>query len=202
MLNSLAQTLIKITAPGVPDFYQGAELWDLNLVDPDNRRPVDFPRRRQMLDALVRETEAAQDLAPLARRLMHESADGRVKLYVIRQALGVRRRRAELFARGEYRPLEVHGAWADHVCAFARTGPGGPTVTIVPRLLAARGVVEPLGAEYWGDTTVALPAEADIPLRDAFTGATMAAEGEADGRRLAIGTVLAQFPVAPLEAAA
>jgi len=193
--------LIKITAPGVPDFYQGAELWDLNLVDPDNRRPVDFGRHRQMLDALVPEIEAATDLAPLARRLLQNPADGSVKPFVIRQALAGRRRHAELFARGDYRPLEVRGTYAEHVCAFARTGPGGPTVTVVPRLIAARANVEPVGGEYWGDTTIALPAEVHVALRDAFTGATVEPEGPADDRRLAVGTVLSAFPIALLEAA-
>src|SRR5206468_2423775 len=107
------------------DFYQGAELWDLSLVDPDNRRPVDFARRRALLGALAAEVDAATDLASLARGLMQDPQDGRVKLFVIRQALAVRRRRADLFGRGDYRALEVHGAGAEHVCAFARTGPGG-----------------------------------------------------------------------------
>ena len=198
ILSSLAQTLIKITAPGVPDFYQGAELWDLSLVDPDNRRPVDFAVRRRMLETLSAEIDAAPDLAPLARDLMRAPADGRVKLFVIYQALGVRRRRAELFARGDYRPLAVHGASAEHVFAFARTGPGGPTVTIVPRLLAARGAADPVGEAYWTDTRVALPPEVSGPMRNAFTGALVEAEGE---RQLRVGRVLADFPLALLEAA-
>jgi (1->4)-alpha-D-glucan 1-alpha-D-glucosylmutase len=185
----------------VPDFYQGTELWDLSLVDPDNRRPVDFAQRRRMLETLTTDIEAATDLAPLARALVNEPADGRVKLFVIRQALGVRRRRAELFTRGEYRPLDVAGARAEHVCAFARTGPGGPVLTVVPRLLAARGVVPATGAEYWDDTALVLPAETCTPLRNAFTGAGIDPVGDGDTRRLPMGTVLADFPVALLEAA-
>jgi (1->4)-alpha-D-glucan 1-alpha-D-glucosylmutase len=200
VLNSLAQTVIKITAPGVPDFYQGTELWDLSLVDPDNRRPVDFAQRRQMLESLTAELEAGAPLAPLARRLLGEPADGRVKLYVTRQALAVRRRHAELFAHGEYRPLDVQGARAEHVCAFARTGPGGPAVTVVPRLLAARGIVDAVGAAYWDDTLLVLPAEVRGPLRNAFTGALVEVHGEGE-TRLAVGAVLAEFPVALLEAA-
>jgi (1->4)-alpha-D-glucan 1-alpha-D-glucosylmutase len=201
ILNSLAQTLIKITAPGVPDFYQGAELWDLSLVDPDNRRPVDFARRRQMLETLTTEIEATTDLRAVARRLMKDPADGCVKLFVIRQALAVRRRHAELFARGDYRPLEVQGSRAEHICAFARTGPGGPTLTVVPRLLAARGVIDPVGTEYWEDATLVLPAEVHVPLRNALTTARVEPEGAGDERRLLVGTVLADFPVALLEAA-
>jgi (1->4)-alpha-D-glucan 1-alpha-D-glucosylmutase len=201
ILNSLAQTLIKITAPGVPDFYQGTELWDLSLVDPDNRRPVDFAQRRRMLETLTTDIETATDLAPLARGLVNEPADGRVKLFVIRQALGVRHRRAELFTRGEYRPLDVEGARAEHVCAFARTGPGGPVLTVVPRLLAARGVVPATGTEYWDDTALVLPGEARTPLRNAFTGAAIDPVGDGETCRLLMGTVLADFPVALLEAA-
>ena len=201
ILNSLAQTLIKITAPGVPDFYQGSELWDLSLVDPDNRRPVDFARRRQMLKTLAMEIDGATDLGALARGLMAAPEDGRVKLFVIRQALAVRRRRAELFARGDYRPLDVYGTWADHICAFARTGPGGPAVTIVPRLLAARGVTQPIGDAYWGNTTVALPGEVDGPLRNAFTGASVEIVRAGEERRVRVGRLLADFPIALLEAA-
>ena len=140
-------------------------------------------------------------MTALARRLMQERADGRVKLFVIRQALAVRRRRADLFARGEYRPLEVHGTGAERVCAFARTGPGGPTVTLVPRLLAARGIADPVGADYWDDTAITIPAEADVPLRDAFTGAVLTPEANGDGRRIRVGAALAAFPIALLEAA-
>jgi (1->4)-alpha-D-glucan 1-alpha-D-glucosylmutase len=142
---------------------------------------------------------------------MESPADGRVKLFVIRQALGVRRRHAELFARGDYRPLEVSGAGAEHICAFARTGAGGPTVTIVPRLLAARGEPLPVGDAYWGDTSVALPADVatfdgpgavkvPVPLRNAFTGAPVEVDADGTARRVRVGRVLADFPVALLEA--
>lgn len=153
-LNGLAQTLIKITAPGVPDFYQGSELWDLALVDPDNRRPVDFALRRRLLDELLAELEATTDLAALARGLLKSKEDGRVKLYVIRQGLACRRAHAPLFRRGAYRPLEASGPLAEHVCAFARVSADAAAVTAVPRLLARRGVADdPLGLEYWGSGT-------------------------------------------------
>ena len=201
ILNSLAQTLIKITAPGVPDFYQGTELWDLALVDPDNRRPVDFAARRRMLAELRAAIDGVSDLAALARALMQAPGDGRIKLYAIHQALAVRRRHAELFARGDYRPLEARGPEGEHVCAFARTGPGGPTLTVVPRLLAARGVAEPVGESYWGTTAVALPAEIDGPLRNAFTGQRVQVTATGTDRSVPVARVLADFPVALLEAA-
>ena len=122
--NSLGQTLIKLTAPGVGDIYQGTELWDLSLVDPDNRRPVDFDTRRRLLAEL----DGAEREAILARM-----DEGLPKLWVIRQALRLRARRPEAFA-GAYRPLEVEGPQASHVVAFAR---GGDEVAVaVPRLTA------------------------------------------------------------------
>src|SRR5437899_12893161 len=148
-LNSLAQTLIKITAPGVPDVYQGTELWDFSLVDPDNRRPVDWALRRRLLDDLVAEIENTHDLAALARSLIKSREDGRAKLYLIRQGLAFRRARAALFAHGEYRPLEARGPLAEHLCAFARVANDVVSLTVVPRHLAKRGIDHPPpGAAY------------------------------------------------------
>ncbi len=195
MLNALAQTLVKITAPGIPDFYQGTELWELSLVDPDNRRPVDWALRQRMLATLAAEVAATHDRAALARDLLKDSEDGRVKLFVIRQALACRRAHASLFARGDYRPLETTGPLAEHVCAFARLGPGQAALTIVPRLLARRGNEEPpLGPEAWGDRTrVSVPAEAGGRFVNALTGEHVAVDGALD-----LGRVFASFPVALL----
>ena len=126
-VNSLAQTLLKITAPGIPDFYQGSELWDLSLVDPDNRRPVDFARRRSALDGLAARIAAeSADSSGLASELLAAWPDGLVKLYVIHRALTLRRDRARLFGVGAYVPLTAVGAHAEHVVAFARRdGRGG-----------------------------------------------------------------------------
>ena len=120
MYNSLALTLLKITAPGVPDFYQGTELWDFSLVDPDNRRPVDFALRRQHLADLAAELARAADRAAFARGLVEAKEDGRIKMYTISRALRTRREQATLFGAGEYRPLETAGPRAEHICAFAR----------------------------------------------------------------------------------
>jgi len=194
VLNSLAQTLIKITAPGVPDFYQGTELWDLSLVDPDNRRPVDWKLRRRLLEEMAHAVATTPDRAGLARELFARPADGRVKMFLIREALGLRRARPALFAAGAYRPLEVRGALAEHVCAFARVADDAAAVTVVPRLLARRGgEAAPLGPEYWQDTALDLPADVGRRLRDVLTGAEVA------GDTLPLGQVLAHFPVALLE---
>ncbi len=117
MLNSLSQTLIKITSPGVPDFYQGTELWDLSLVDPDNRRPVDFEKRRAML-ASIREQEDSH-IGGLIQDLVSTREDGKIKLFLIYRALKARKTDREIFREGAYLPLESAGRFRNHVIAFA-----------------------------------------------------------------------------------
>jgi (1->4)-alpha-D-glucan 1-alpha-D-glucosylmutase len=193
-LNSLAQTLIKITAPGVPDFYQGTELWDLSLVDPDNRRPVDWKLRQRLLGELEDALATTADRAGLAHDLWVHKDDARVKLFVIREALALRRARPALFAAGAYRPLDLRGSLAEHVCAFARVGEDAAALTVTPRLLARRGGgAPPLGTEYWSDTTLELPSELGGRFTNVFTGETL------EGTTLPLGRLLARLPVALLE---
>jgi (1->4)-alpha-D-glucan 1-alpha-D-glucosylmutase len=171
--SSLSATLLKVTAPGVPDIYQGTELWDLTLVDPDNRRPVDYAARRALLASVM----AASAADVLAR--MDEAAP---KLWLLQRALAVRRARPELFGPGaDYVPLEADGARAANVVAFVR---GGGAVTIVPRLFLGLG-----DPPDWGDTHLALP---EGPWRDALGGRAVAG-GVAD-----LETLLSDFPVALL----
>ncbi|HET7341753.1 MAG TPA: malto-oligosyltrehalose synthase [Methylomirabilota bacterium] len=199
-LNSLAQTLVKLTAPGVPDFYQGTELWDLSLVDPDNRRPVDWAPRRRMLDELRAALAGGAERAALARELAAGMEDGRVKLFLVHEALAFRRARRALFERGDYRPLEARGVWAEHVCAFARVADGAAAVTVIPRLLARRGAeTPPLGDGYWADTTVELPPELGGRLRNALTGERVETRAAGAAAVLPLGAALASFPVALLE---
>jgi (1->4)-alpha-D-glucan 1-alpha-D-glucosylmutase len=199
-LGSLGQVLLKITAPGVPDFYQGTELWDLSLVDPDNRRPVDWELRARLLQELVTALAGAADRATLAHELVKTKDDGRVKLYLIREALAFRRARRALFEQGEYRALEARGVWAEHVCAFARVTGGAAALTIVPRLLARRGADGlPLGAEYWADTWVELPRELDGRFTNVLTGETLESGTAGEAATLPLAAALATFPVALLE---
>lgn len=203
MLSSLAQTLIKITAPGVPDLYQGSEVWDFSLVDPDNRRPVDFAARAALLDGL-RERIAAGDLADLARKLVEHWPDGRIKLYTIHRALACRRRRPDLFRTGAYVPLATAGQHAARLCTFARQGGTWTVLAVAPRLVAPlteEGARLPLGREVWGDTWVLLPKEYPRgPYTNLFTGAVVHAVECQGGAGLAVGDLLADFPVALLEA--
>src|ERR1700680_3323616 len=116
MLNSLSQTLLKITAPGVPDFYQGSELWDLRLVDPDNRGTVDFARRIEVLKSLNQ--NATRETAGFARELLKNWRDGRIKLYLIAKALRFRQEFSKLFTDGEFVPAEISGERSEHATAF------------------------------------------------------------------------------------
>ena len=170
-VTALAQTLIKLTAPGIPDLYQGSELWDLSLVDPDNRRPVDYDRRRALLAAL--------EGAP-PEQIWARLDEGLPKLWLIRQALRLRRRRPEWFgAEGEYRSIDAVGAGAAHVVAFARAQ---RAITLVPRLV--------LGITAgWGDTAVVLP---NGTWHNWLTGETL------DGGAVRLAELLRRFPVALL----
>ena len=202
MINGLAQVLLKITAPGVPDFYQGTEFWDLNLVDPDNRRPVDWSARTRALADLRARTESA-DRKDLAKELIQGWADGRVKLYVIHRALSCRRAAPHLFQTGSYFPLATEGSHAAHVCAFARRSGAAAVVVTVPRLttrLTGNGARLPLGANVWADTHILIPQEiGDGIYVDVFTGVERRATPGSGGFTLAVGDILADFPVALLE---
>ncbi len=194
LLNGLGQVLLKLTAPGVPDLYQGSELWDFSLVDPDNRRPVDYALRRRLL-AELRERAAGPQLAGLIRELLERKEDGRVKLYVTTRGLHCRRDHPGLFTKGDYLPLGVSGSAQAHALAFARKYEGTTAVVVVPRLLTTLcpdppGL--PLG-KVWGDTRLTLPdGMAGRTWRNAFTGEMLQST---DGT-LALAEVLATFPVA------
>jgi (1->4)-alpha-D-glucan 1-alpha-D-glucosylmutase len=201
MVNSLAQTLLKITAPGVPDFYQGTDVWDFSLVDPDNRRPVDFATRATLLADLQKRI-AKGTLAPLARELAARWEDGRIKLYTIHRALDWRRQVPDLFHAGDYVLLRTGGSAGDHVVAFARWGPTGAALTVVPRLIAPltdTGARLPLGPEAWSDTLAFLPSVLpDGPYLNLFTGAEIGTVETEGGRAFAVEEVLREFPVALL----
>jgi (1->4)-alpha-D-glucan 1-alpha-D-glucosylmutase len=162
-VNGLAQTLLKLTSPGVPDIYQGTEFWDLSLVDPDNRRPVDFATRMKAI---------------AGQRPLHELAsrwrDGRLKQTVIRRALAVRRRAPRLFSEGDYVPIATRGCAGKHVIAFARRAGNAVALAIVIRLPAALfadadSLVIPPRA--WGDTSLVLPQDLSrLTFCDAISG--------------------------------
>ena len=194
MLNSLSMTLIKLTSPGVPDIYQGNEIWDYSLVDPDNRRPVDYALRKDLLANLPGEA------APLAqvRGLFGMPRDGRAKLFVIARLLGHRRTRPEPYFAGAYTPVHAAGTRQANVLAFARTGGNHGVITVAPRLHASLGAGEgelPCGEAIWTDTAVALPCvPAGTRLRNLFTGEEL----EPENGSLRLARILADAPVAAL----
>ena len=191
--NSLSATLQKLVVPGVPDFYQGTEVLDDSLVDPDNRRPVDYAALAARLAALDRldPTPAA------ARALFAQPADGRAKLWIILQGLAQRRARPELFAHGRYRALAAGGAFAEHVVACARTDRSGGVIAVSGRLFALLGIAPgqlPAG-KVWKDTTVELPFVArGTRLTNVLTGAAW----DATGNAVPLAHLCAHFPCALL----
>jgi (1->4)-alpha-D-glucan 1-alpha-D-glucosylmutase len=198
MLNSLSQTLLKITAPGVPDFYQGSELWDLRLVDPDNRGTVDFAQRIELLKTLMQEASAASSL--YAEQLLTNWSDGRIKLYLIWKALGFRRLFSELFTDGEFVALEASGARSENLTSFLRVSPKHSALVIAPKWLANSGLQGDLGApqEFWGDTRIlGHELEARRTWKNVFTGGSI--DYETGSRRgILVADALRHFPVALL----
>jgi (1->4)-alpha-D-glucan 1-alpha-D-glucosylmutase len=200
-LNGLGQAVLKVAAPGVPDLYQGSELWDLNLVDPDNRRPVDFAARERALAELRARLEGG-DLKVLIGELLAHWEDGRLKLYTLHRALECRGAWPDVFRSGAYVPLRTEGRHAAHLCALARVGPARAVVVAVPRLMArltAMATRLPLGVEVWDDTAVVLPPEVGRgPFHHVYTGASVGAIERGGGLVLSVAELLAEFPVALL----
>lgn len=199
MWNSLSQTLLKLTSPGVPDVYQGTELWDFSLVDPDNRRPVDYQLRQRLLRRLDQQSSEAP---AFVEELVTHATDGRIKQFVTATTLRLRRSQPELFTIGEYLPLEMRGSRSSHVCAFARRWQDHAAVVVVPRLvgtLLGETDTAPIGADVWQDTSIALPQWiANAHSRDAFTGRFIASS---ENGELLASEVLKQFSVGVLTVA-
>lgn len=189
-VNGLAQALLKIAAPGVPDFYQGSELWNLSMVDPDNRRPVDYTRRAELLDWLNnREAEGVKKLvADLVRDLQQDAT----KLYTVRKALLFRRRHAALFTEGDYLPVAATGAGAENVVAFARRREDEWALVVAPRWVTQLGCKPPEWKTCeWGNTALSPLEGAPAAWTNVYTGAVV--------RSLRLSGILRDFPVALLE---
>jgi (1->4)-alpha-D-glucan 1-alpha-D-glucosylmutase len=198
--NALSQTLLKLTSPGVPDIYQGNETWDFSLVDPDNRRPVDYALRQRMLS----EMEQIRDAAGAAS-LVENKEDGRIKLYITSKALKYRQEHRSLFETGTYTPLEVQGSRQDNVCAFARNYQDQALVVVAPRLLtrlaAKAGEIGQVTGNVWADSSLVLPvALGGIKrFRNIFTGEVLEAVTQDGKNILPLDQIFTSFPVAMLE---
>jgi (1->4)-alpha-D-glucan 1-alpha-D-glucosylmutase len=202
IFNSLSQTLLKITSPGLPDFYQGNELWDFSLVDPDNRRPVDFRSRKKLLDELI-QNESTVGLPETARELVANRNDGRIKLHLTCKALNFRSEHRELFESGRYLPLNVEGTCREHVCAFERSINESSIMIVVPRFcsrLIPGGSGLPLGQEVWQDTRIIQEFDSAASCyRNIFTGEVLHLDQQEGNLSLALRDIFSVFPVAMLE---
>lgn len=195
-LNSLAQVLLKITSPGVPDFYRGTELWDFSLVDPDNRRPVDFGKREELLDSLIQQEALGRQ--SLLQRILYSWQDGQVKLYVTYKALNARKSCPDMFQDGGYTPLEVVGQRREHVGAFGRHKGGKWVMVVVPRLLTKLVKVEamPVGHRVWQDEELLLADSMPQHWHNIFTEERINAS--ARDQKLLLSDILSTFPLALL----
>ncbi len=203
LLNSLSQSLLKLTSPGVPDTYQGTEVWDFSLVDPDNRRPVDYGHRRALLQQIRTAIAAAgSDLRDLCRELFAAREDGRIKLFVHHRVLGLRRSHPGLLSAGNYTPLTSSGPKADHIFAFFRHHDDVRALVAVPRLwtqLLAGPDQTPLGAPVWQDTRLVVPGElSGRAWTNIFTGERMAPTAQDGVLTLGAAELFGHFPVALL----
>jgi (1->4)-alpha-D-glucan 1-alpha-D-glucosylmutase len=200
MYNSLSQLLLKIASPGVPDFYQGSESWDFSLVDPDNRRPVDFATRRAELAGLRESSRKSQPA--LIAELLQKPEDGRIKLYVTCCGLGLRRAYPDVFESGSYYPVEIIGGRNQHIVAFARQQGNRVVVAAAGRffLKLSAGVGAPLGREVWGETALILPGAVCAPeYKDVFTGAVLQPERRGVLWTLPAADVFSRLPIGLLE---
>ena len=204
--NALSQQLLKLTSPGVPDIYQGTEMWDLSLVDPDNRRPVDYALRQHLLGEMLHlvvqsEQPDGAPLDELTDELLRTLHDGRIKLYLTQRALAFRRQHPELFAHGDYHVLEAQGEKAEYVVAFARSYATESMLVVVPRLVVGLTGGEeqaPLG-KVWSDTWLPLPEDlAERRYQNWFTGEVFVVETVDGLPGLQLSEVLENFPVALL----
>jgi (1->4)-alpha-D-glucan 1-alpha-D-glucosylmutase len=190
--NSLAQVLLKYTAPGVPDLYQGCELWDLSLVDPDNRRPVDYEKRQAFLKEI--KTKIDSNILETLATLLSQKEDGKIKLFLTAQLLQARKTEQNLFLKGDYQPLAVTGKYAENIIAFARQYEDKMAIAIAPRLLTRlmQPGELPLG-EKWHDTQIEFPPGMPSQWNNAMTKQPYKSD-----RILAIKEIFEHFPVALL----
>jgi len=181
-INSLAQALLKLTSPGVPDIYQGNETWDFSLVDPDNRRPVDYKRRAEMLSCLSSKTPG---------EFLQNWPDGRIKMFLTQRALQFRNERADLFRSGNYLPLRASGTFADCCISFARQLDRDWAIVIVPRLSSRIGF--PPTGDRWQDTAIELPENLSVDrAREIFTGRELSIQN----RQIRLAEALSILPFA------
>ncbi len=196
MMNSLSQLALKTGSPGVPDFYQGSEFWNLSLVDPDNRRPVDFELRARLLEEMEPMLGGRQEGRAYVRELLEHWEDGRIKLFATAAGLRLRRRMREVFLDGSYIPLKVDGPRAGHLIAFGRRRGAGAVIVAAGRLFASLNGAA-LSRESWGGTAMRGPMEPGL-YRNALTGEEVEVEERGGEAVIGAGDALSEMPAAIL----
>lgn len=198
IFNSLSQALLKITSPGVPDLYQGCELFDLSLVDPDNRRPVDYPARMRRLEGLKKEMMSDRPSPSLIDRLLREKEDGTIKLFTIWRGLNCRRERRRLFLNGAYNPIEGIGPAKEHLIAFSRKLDEEQAVVAAPRFLLSwmgRRLEDPIGTVWEGTALLLEEGQAGVSYRNVLTGERVDAERKNGKILLPLSSIFKTFPL-------
>lgn len=202
LFNSLSQTLLKLTVPGVPDIYQGNELWSLNLVDPDNRRSVDYGHRQTVLKTLIQRCEASDNLASLLQELLEHIEDGRVKLYLTWKIMRLRNENGALFSAGDYTGVTAEGPKASHICAFSRRHGDQEIIVVATRWFAQlmRGSdAPPLACALWDGTVIHTSgALHHLNYHNILTDETVRAEKTDNGNWLNAADLFRYFPMALL----
>ncbi|MEW6496159.1 MAG: malto-oligosyltrehalose synthase [Cyanobacteriota bacterium] len=193
IFNSLSQVLLKYAAPGVPDTYQGTEFWDLSMVDPDNRRPVDYEQRISFLKDIKEKTQG--DIVQLIDELFSTKEDGKIKLFLTYKALQARKENSAVLEKGDYQTLEVSGKFKEHIVAFARSVGDTTAIAVAPRFFTSliQPGEYPLGEKVWADTQLHLPQGSPSSWRNSITEQTLSGSGA-----IAISQILQHFPVALL----
>ena len=197
MLNGLAQTLLKITSPGVPDIYQGCDLWDLRLVDPDNRRAVDYAIRAKFLAEVEERSQGRDGAKEFRNEIVANWQDGRIKLYIIWRLLNFRRQNPGLFQQGSFEPLEVAGKRANNVIAYARCGGMSGLMVVAPKWLAhsKAPMNQPGMRKFWSDTEIRLPEQGSERWVNLFGDTTLSTEDTDRRTALKVADLLGDFPV-------
>jgi len=200
--NSLSQHVLKLFSPGIPDIYQGNETFVFNLTDPDNRRPVDFPKRISLFKQIKTRINELNDNVRWVQELLESSEDSRIKLYVTWKSLNYRRDNEMLFKAGTYTPVQAIGKKKSHVCSFIWQRQAKKCLIVAPVLLAEltqKDRIKPLGIEAWGDTRIILPKEQPgHTYRDIFTEQSITTSQQADKVSLSVAEILNNFPVSVL----
>ncbi|NLE02951.1 MAG: hypothetical protein GX640_24035 [Fibrobacter sp.] len=189
LFNSLSQCLLKITSPGICDFYQGTELWDLSMVDPDNRRPIDFSKRIAILNSIKK--LAISEYPAFINRAFLQWGDGRIKMFIIYRCNKARQDRPELFQNAAYIPITFSGKYKEHCIGFARKYEEQWAITVVPKFLTSliKENQQPLSQKIWEDTVLRLPSSSPPVWYNAITGEVISCEGQ-----LLVGDLFKTFP--------